>query len=176
MMMRRPVLILLLFILFILEGTVVPWLIPDAWQTRIVPNLVYIVILFVSIYNHRHTALVLGIVFGLLHDVVFYGQIMGTYSFAMGLSAYLMGFIFQTPRAPMPIMMTVIILGSLLLDSTLYGIYTLFQMGHSSYDWALVHHILPDVFVHFVFGLIIYVPLRSQLEKISKLNQKEKAA
>ncbi|AOZ91908.1 rod shape-determining protein MreD [Paenibacillus crassostreae] len=176
MIMRRPVLIMLLFLLFVLEGTIVPWITPDTWQSRIVPNLVYIVILFVSIYYHRHTALVLGIIFGMLHDIVFYGQIMGPYSFSMGFSAYCMGFIFQSPRAPMPIMMSVILLGSLLLDSVLFGIYTLFQMNHSTYDWALVHHILPNLFVHFVFGLVIYVPLRSQLEKVSKLSQKEKVA
>ncbi|MHA0857068.1 rod shape-determining protein MreD [Paenibacillus sp. CMAA1364] len=173
MMMRRSVLLLLLFVLFILEGTVVPWLIPGAWQSRIVPNLVYVVILFVSVYHHRHTALVLGIVFGMLHDIVFYGQIMGTYSFAMGFSAYFMGFVFQIPRASMPIMMTIILLGSLLLDSTLFGIYSLFQLNHTTYDWALIHHILPNVFIHFVFGLIIYVPLRSQLEQINKFSQKK---
>lgn len=176
MMTRRPILILLLFVLFILEGSVVPWLIPDSWQSRIVPNLVYIVILFVAVYNHRHSALVLGLSFGMLHDIVYYGQIMGTYSFAMGFSAYLMGFIFQAPRAPMPIMMTVIVLGSLVLDSTLYGIYTIFQLSHTTYDWVLVNHILPNLFLHFVFGLVIYVPLRSQLEKVNKRSSNEKTA
>lgn len=71
---RKLILILLLFLLFILEGTLVPWLIPTAWQTRIAPHLVYVVILYFSVYENRHTGLILGLVFGMLHDIVFMGR------------------------------------------------------------------------------------------------------
>lgn len=173
---RKQVLVLLLFLLFILERTIVPWLIPEALQLRITHNFVLIAILFVSVYYHRHTALVLGIVFGMLHDIVFYGEMMGTYSFAMGFTAYVIGFIFKGSRSPMPVMMTAIVLGSLLFDSTLFGIYKLFQLNHTSYNWAILHYMLPDVIIHFVFGLIIYVPLRKQLEQLTRYNKKEKAS
>ncbi|CAM3083969.1 rod shape-determining protein MreD [Paenibacillus sediminis] len=166
MAMRRNILVALLFILFIIEGTIIPWLVPDAWQTRIVPHLVYIVILFVAVYGHRHTALVLGLIFGMIHDVVFYGQIIGTYSFAMGLSSYLMGLIFQAPRAPLPVMMTVVLLGSLLFDGILHALYTLFHLTDESFDFAFVDHMLPNLVIHFVFALVIYVPLRRQLEML----------
>ncbi|GAB6991406.1 rod shape-determining protein MreD [Paenibacillus pini] len=175
-MVRKQVLILLLFLLFILEGALMPWLLPGSWQSTISPNLVFIVLLFVSVYHHRHTALILGIVFGLIHDVVYYGDMIGPYSFVMGFSAYIMGFIFQTPRAPMPLMMTVVILGSLLFDSMLFGIYRVFSLTQISYNWSLLHHILPDLIVHFVFGLLIYVPLRKELEQLSKRVKREKAA
>lgn len=61
MVTRKQVLFLLLFVLFIAEGTILPLLIPSGWQLRISANLVYIVILFIAVYHHRHTALVLGI-------------------------------------------------------------------------------------------------------------------
>lgn len=122
MNVRKQVLLLLLFLLFILEGTLIPWILPGSWQNILSPNLVFIVLLFVSIYHNRHTALVLGIIFGMLHDVVFYGDMIGTYSLVMGFSTYIMGFIFRVRRAPMPVMMTVVILGSLLFDSMLYAI------------------------------------------------------
>lgn len=176
MMVRKQVLVLLLFLLFILQGAIVPWLLPSSWQNVIMPNLVFIVLLFVSVYHHRHTALVLGIIFGLLHDVVYYGDMIGTYSLVMGFSTYIMGFIFRAPRAPMPLMMTVVILGSLLFDSMIFAIYRVFSLTQVSYDWNLLHHVLPDLVVHFVFGLIIYVPLRKQLEKIARREKKEKAA
>ncbi|WP_055105546.1 rod shape-determining protein MreD [Paenibacillus ihumii] len=165
---RKHVLILLLFVLFIVEGTVVPWLIPGAWQTRIVPHLSYIAILFITVYDNRHSGLVLGLLFGLLQDVVYYGSIIGAYSFAMGLSSYLLGLVFRSPRAPLPLMMIVVIIGSLLLDSILFGTYSLFELTHQPYTWALMNHIIPNVFVHFVFALAIYVPLRRQLELITK--------
>lgn len=46
MVTRKQVLFLLLFVLFIAEGTILPQIIPSAWQMRISANLVYVVILF----------------------------------------------------------------------------------------------------------------------------------
>ncbi|MCG7380105.1 MULTISPECIES: rod shape-determining protein MreD [Paenibacillus] len=176
MVTRKQVLILLLFVLFIAEGTILPLLIPEAWQMRISANLVYIVILFFAVYHHRHTALVLGILFGLLHDVVFYGEMIGPYGFSMGLSAYMIGLIFQAPRAPLPIMVTVVFLGSLLNDTVLFFLYKLFRLNHVTFDWALFEYMIPNLFIHFVFTLIIYVPLRKQLEQITKRQKKPQEA
>lgn len=176
MNMRRSVLVLLLFLLFIMEGTILPWLIPDVWQMRIIPNLVFVVILFVTIYHSRHTALILGLSFGILHDVVFYGRILGAHSFSMGLSAYLIGLLFQIPRAPLPLMMTVILLGSLLGDSMLFGIYSVFNLNQEPYSWAILNHMLPTMLFHFAFALLLYIPLRRQLELIKKETGKEEAS
>ncbi|MFD1178669.1 rod shape-determining protein MreD [Paenibacillus puldeungensis] len=173
---RKFILILLLFLLFILEGTIVPWLIPGSWQTRIVPHLVFIGILYFSIYDNRHTGLLLGLCFGLLHDVVFYGALIGAYSFAMGLTGYLMGLLSRNQRAPLPLMMIIVLIGSLLLDSILFGTYSLFELTHEPYTWALSNHIIPNVFVQFIFALIIYVPLRRQLEMLTKRRAPEENA
>lgn len=175
-MKRQHVLILLLFLLFILQGTIGFWLTPSSLQGEINPNFVFVAILFATMYHHRHTGLVLGLVFGMLHDVVFYGEMIGTYSFAMGVSAYVMGLIFKTPRAPLPVMMTVVILGSLLLDSMLFGIYKLFRINPDSYNWALLNNMLPNLLIHFAFALIIYVPLRKQFELLAKAPKRSKAS
>lgn len=176
MRVNKSVSILLLFLLFVLQGTVLPRLIPDAWQMRMIPNLVFIVILFVTVYHHRHTALILGLCFGMLHDIVFYGRILGAHSFAMGVSAYLIGLIFQIPRAPLPLMMTVILLGSLLSDTILFGIYSVFNLNQEPYSWALLEYMLPSMLFHFAIGLIVYVPLRRQLEKLKNTTRKEEQA
>jgi len=171
---RKSILILLLFVLFIVEGTIIPWLIPYSWQTRLFPHLVFVVIMYFSIFENRHTGLVLGIIFGLLHDIVFYGAIIGAYSFAMGFAGYLAGLPSRSRPMPLPMVLIVIILGSLLLDSTLFGIYSLFELTHQPYSWAFVNHIIPNLFVQFVFALVIYVPLRRQLEIITKRRSSEK--
>ncbi|MFE4714487.1 MULTISPECIES: rod shape-determining protein MreD [Paenibacillus] len=176
MRVNKSVGILLLFLLFILEGTVLPRLIPNAWQMRVIPNLVFIVILFVTVYHHRHTALILGLSFGMLHDIVFYGRILGAHSFAMGVSAYLIGLIFQTPRAPLPLMMTVVLLGSLLSDTILFGIYSVFNLNQEPYSWAILEYMLPSMLFHFAIGLLLYVPLRRQLEKLKNETRKEETA
>lgn len=100
----------------------------------------------------------------------------GPYGFSMGLSAYMMGLIFQAPRAPLPVMVSVVILGSLLNDTMLFFLYKLFQLNHVTFDWALIEYMIPNLFIHFVFALIIYVPLRKQLERIGKRRSKTEEA
>lgn len=173
---RKYILILFLFLLFIVEGSIVPWLIPESWLGRIVPHLAYVVILYISIYDNRHQGLVLGLCFGLLHDIVYYGALIGAYSFAMGLSCYLLGLIFRVRMAPLPLMMIVVMMGSLLLDSILFGTYRLFELTHQPYTWALMNHIIPNLFVQFIFALIIYVPLRRELEIITRRRSPEDKA
>ncbi|GGA36572.1 hypothetical protein GCM10010917_22210 [Paenibacillus physcomitrellae] len=174
---RNVILVLMLFLLFIVEGTILPWLIPPAWQTRIVPYLVYIVILFVSVYENRHKALLLGVVFGLLQDVVYYGAMIGQFSFAMGFSAYLIGLLFKGNRTPLPFMLFAVLMGSLLMDSLLFGTYKLFELNHQAYSWSLMNHMLPNMIFHFIFALVVYVPLRRFLEnKTSRQRSKEETA
>ncbi|MBO2943937.1 rod shape-determining protein MreD [Paenibacillus sp. F411] len=175
-MKRYQVLILLLFLLFIFQGTIGFWLTPPALQGIISPNLVFVAILFATIYHHRHTGLVLGLIFGIVHDIIYYGEMIGTYSFGMGVSAYIIGMIFNKPRSPLPVMLTAVILGSLLLDSMLFGIYKLFRINPDSYNWALLHQMLPDLLIHFAFALLIYVPVRKQLDLVAKAPRRSKAS
>jgi rod shape-determining protein MreD len=94
----------------------------------------------------------------------------------MGLTAYLLGLLFQVPRAPLPLMMTVVLLGSLLGDSMLFGIYSVFNLNQEPYSWAILNHMLPTMLFHFAIALILYIPLRRQLELIKKEKSTEEAA
>lgn len=168
MITRKYVLILLLFVLFIIEGAIIPWLVPSSWETRIVPHLVYTAILFFSVYENRHTGLILGLTFGLLHDIVYYGSMVGVYSFAMGISCYLLGLLSRTRQAPLPLLMIIVLAGSLLLETILYGTYKLFGLMHEPLSWAMLNHGIPNTLIQFLFALAIYIPLRRQLEIITK--------
>ncbi|MMZ65272.1 hypothetical protein D1872_276690 [compost metagenome] len=94
----------------------------------------------------------------------------------MGLSCYLMGLVFRVRQAPLPLMMIVVMLGSMLLDSILFGTYRLFELNHLPYSWALLNHIIPNLFVQFIFALIIYVPLRRELEITARRRSPEEKA
>lgn len=84
--------------------------------------------------------------------------------------------LFQIPRAPLPLMMTVVLLGSLLEDSILFGIYSVFNLNQEPYSWAILNHMLPTMLFHFAIGLLFYIPVRRQLELIKKETNKEEAA
>ncbi|MCQ4088171.1 rod shape-determining protein MreD [Saccharibacillus sp. JS10] len=163
---RKQILVLLLFVLFLIEGSVLPWFLPKAWIPHLMPNLVFVCVLFVAVYRHRYAGMVLGAVFGMLHDVVYYGAMLGPYSFTMGFTAYVLGLIFQLPKAPLPVMLTVVMLGSFILDNMLFGIYTVFNFNEQTYDWALIQYMIPDLLFRLTFALIIYVPIRRQFDKM----------
>ncbi|OWR30147.1 rod shape-determining protein MreD [Saccharibacillus sp. O23] len=170
---RKQVLVLLLFVLFLFEGSVLPWFMPEAWSEHLMPNLIFVCVLFVAVYRHRYAGMVLGAVFGMLHDVVYYGAMLGPYSFTMGFTAYVLGLIFQLPKAPLPVMLGVVMIGSFMLDSMLFGIYTVFDFNNQPYNWALIQYIIPDLLFRVVFALIVYVPIRRQFDKMPLRPKKE---
>ncbi|MNR33310.1 hypothetical protein D3C85_1509740 [compost metagenome] len=112
----------------------------------------------------------------MLHDVVFYGIMIGTYSFSMGLSGYLMGLLFRSRRASLLVMMIVVVIGSLLMDSMIFGIYTIFKINKLTYTYALRDYIVPNMIVQLIFALAIYVPLRRQIDKLVKRRPQEETA
>lgn len=168
--MKRWLLLGMLVGLFLLEGTVVKWIIPVVWQENIAvsTHFTLIVILFIALYVNRHVALTYGLGIGLLHDVVYYGPTMiGTYSFAMGVVGYLVGLV--APRARLNILysMIVITLGNFLFEAIIYGLYRLFQVTKDTTQWMFFHIMLPSVLINLLFALLIYVPLRKWLEELA---------
>ncbi|GGG20354.1 rod shape-determining protein MreD [Paenibacillus abyssi] len=156
--------IALMFLLFLIEGTIMPWLIPDEWTGRIIPQFIFVFVLYASFYAGRHTALLLGIGFGLLQDVVFYGHLIGVHSFAMGLCGYVIGLMFEHKRIPMLTALSLIGMACLLYDTVIYFIYRVFRMTNESYVWALMDHIMPSLFLQLAFSLVLYVPVRRWFE------------
>jgi rod shape-determining protein MreD len=166
--MRRTWITLILIGLFLLEGTVMPWLLPASWQSEalVAPRFVFVVILYVALYSSRPLALAYGLIFGLLHDFVYYGPMIGTYSFSMGLSAYLVGLAFHRGQIRLLSSLCYICIGNFLLECVLFGLYRLFELNSLTFRWALVHQILPGMLINLLFALAVYLPIRKLLEKM----------
>ncbi|MFC4776463.1 rod shape-determining protein MreD [Paenibacillus sp. GCM10023252] len=153
-------LVALMVVIFLFESAVMPWLIPVGMGSRIIPHFTFVFIILAALYNGRHAALVLGIAFGFLQDVVFYGHLLGPYAFAMGLIGYLTGLVMSRKRSTMLMAMTIVGLTSLMLDSLIYFINYVFRITSESYVWALLNHMIPSVFLQLAFALICYIPAR----------------
>jgi rod shape-determining protein MreD len=174
--MRHWMLILLLYVLFLMEGTVMKWVIPTVWQGNVAvsTHFTLIAILFIGLFVGRHQALVYGLGFGMLHDVVYYGPTMiGTYSFAMGLIGYLSGLVSLRSRAGMLYSMFVITLGNFMFEAIIYSLYRLFQITRDTPQWMFFHIMLPSVLINLLFALLVYVPLRRWLEDMASHAVKE---
>ncbi|UJF32001.1 rod shape-determining protein MreD [Paenibacillus hexagrammi] len=166
--MTRHLLWIILFALFVLQGSIVPLLIPSSWmdQVYVSPHLTLVFVIYIALFHHRHSALIYGLLFGLLQDFDYYTSMLGVYSFGMGLTAYLAGLVQR--RQPNLIFYNLLItgLGLCLFEAINYGINRLFKLIDVSFEFALTHYMLPSVLFNLLFALICYVPIRKLLESM----------
>ncbi|TDF97638.1 rod shape-determining protein MreD [Paenibacillus piri] len=166
--MKRNWLWLILTVLFILEGTLLQWIIPSVWQSKVyvAPHFILVIVLYIGLYVNRHTALVYGLIFGILQDIIYYSPMLGPISFAMGLSGYLAGLTNRRLYSNIVVSMLVIALGNLLFESIIFGLYRLFQITHLDLQWVFFHQMLPSMLINLLFALVVYVPVRRLFESI----------
>ncbi|WP_308634760.1 rod shape-determining protein MreD [Paenibacillus silvisoli] len=162
MSMQRIVGVMLLF--FLAEGTLYYWLLPDSMVGRIVPHFTLAFVLFAALYRGRHTALILGMAFGMLQDLAFYGRIIGVHSFTMGLVGYMTGFLLERRRSTLMMALFMICVSTLVYDTIVYFIYRVFRLTDQTFEWAVSNHIVPSVFLQILFSLAVYVPARRWFE------------
>ncbi|WP_240414374.1 rod shape-determining protein MreD [Paenibacillus periandrae] len=159
---------LILLALFILEGTILQWIIPSVWQSKIyvAPHFIVVIVIYIGLYVNRHTALVYGLIFGLLQDFIYYSPMLGPISFAMGLTGYLAGLMHRRLHSNIIVSMLVMALGNLFFDSIIYGLYRLFQINHLDLQWVFFHQMLPTMLINLLFALMVYVPVRKLFESM----------
>lgn len=162
MSMQRIVGVMLLF--FLVEGTLFYWLVPSSMVDRIIPHFTLAFVLYASLYRGRHSALILGMAFGLLQDLAFYGRIIGVHSFTMGLVGYMTGLLMERRKSTLLMALTMIGISTLVCDTIVYFIYRVFRLTDQTFEWALYQHMIPSLFLQLLFSLAIYVPARRWFE------------
>ncbi|CAM4129384.1 rod shape-determining protein MreD [Paenibacillus alkaliterrae] len=162
--------IMLILLLFILEGAVMPWIIPEGLGSRIIPHFVFVSVIFSALYSGRHQALLLGVSFGFLQDIIYFGHLLGAHAFIMGLIGYFTGVLLERRRATVMMALSIIGFACILYDSVIFFIYKVFRITSETYAWALLNHILPSLFLQLAFALACYVPARRLFEAQTKAN------
>lgn len=162
-MIRTLLLPLLIFLLFIFEGTVIPVFPPVGYgfEFLIVPRFAFLVVIFVAIFLGRTTGTVYGLVLGLFQDVI-YTHILGIYIFSMGLIAYLLGFSFRIFQRNLFLLIVTAIFGTILLDYLVYGIHTAVGITDLANERFLRERLFPSLLVNSLF-LIIFSPFLRKL-------------
>ncbi|WP_424768136.1 rod shape-determining protein MreD [Paenibacillus sp. sgz302251] len=162
--------ILLMLLLFVIEGAVMPWIIPAGFGSRIIPHFIFVAVIFAALYSGRHRALLLGVSFGFLQDVVYFGHLMGANAFVMGLIGYFTGMLLERRRATLMMAISIIGFACIVYDTAIFFIYKVFRITSETYAWALLNHILPSLFLQLAFALVCYVPARRLFEGQSLVN------
>lgn len=173
--MARHLIWIILLGLLLLQGTVIPWALPAAWQggARVDPHLMLTFVLFLGLHVGRHSALAYGIGFGLLHDFLFYGNMIGVYSFGIGLTGYLAGLMQRFARPSLLFNLIVVGLGQFLFDVINFALNRLFKTTTMPFEYTLTHQMLPSLLFNVAFALLIYVPVRKFLERVAAAGKPE---
>lgn len=166
MSMNRIVVIMLL--VFVVEGAIMPWVIPDGYGGRVIPHFNFVIVIYSALYGNRHQSLLLGAGFGLLQDIVYYGHLIGGHLFIMGLIGYYTGVLLERKRVTVLMAITVIGFACILYDTSLFFIYKVFRITDAHYAWALLNHILPSLFLQLAFALVFYNSIRRMFESRMK--------
>src|SRR5690606_14177616 len=123
---------------------------------------------FSALYGSRYQALALGMSFGLLQDIIYYGHVIGPHCFFMGLIGYLVGVVLERKKTTLLLAISVVGFACLAYDSALYFVYSIFRITNGSYAWALNQYILPCLLFQLAFTLALYVPIRNMFEKLMR--------
>ncbi|WP_027414892.1 rod shape-determining protein MreD [Aneurinibacillus terranovensis] len=171
--MRLGIISAVIFLFFLIEGTVVQVIGAAAWGLSwiITPRFVLVGIVFIGLYLGRRKALVYGLLFGLLYDVV-YTDVIGVYAFTMGLTGYLAGLCARYFHQSLLLVTTTILLATFMNEWIVYGLYHLFHMAEVSLNTLLLQEMVPTVLFNTLFALLIFRPMSRMLTAAeSKKNQ-----
>ncbi|MFD2618168.1 rod shape-determining protein MreD [Terrilactibacillus laevilacticus] len=167
--MKHLKLFLVLFLLLIIEGSVMPVFLPDfQWKPiQMVPVFVFIFILFISFFLSRNLSLLYAIVFGFLTDMV-YTSILGVYAFCMGLTAYLFSYLARLFHLNLFIILILTLLGISVFQFEVYMIYSLIGVTNQSFTDFLKWRLPATLLLNGVFIILFYYPFQRLLLKIDK--------
>jgi rod shape-determining protein MreD len=174
-MMNNKVIGLLIFIVFILEGTWIHWLVPMDWYNGLLvaPHLVLVLVLFLSIIRNRHLGLFFGLLFGLMHDIVYASPMIGPHSFSMGLTAYAAGVIAKRMKITMVSALFITSFFIILYDVVNYAVFRMFRIIHISFATTFSEFIVPTLLFNLLFAVVVYVPARKWMEKRQEHREEE---
>lgn len=165
--MKMNLTVLFGLFLLVLENGFVSWLVPGDWSGRLMPHLTFILTIQVACFAGRHRAFLFGLGFGLLGDVLYYGDLIGPYGFGIGLIGYAAGLVHERINPTLASVLGLTALGSAMLGTIVYLIYRLFRLTQWSYSFAFYWYIAPNVLLETLIALALYVPVRKWLLKPS---------
>ena len=156
----------ILFLLFILEGTVFQFLSVDYFYSlvTIVPHFVLVMIIFISIFQDKRRGLIIGLLFGLLYDVV-YGKMIGVNLMGMALIGYFSGWMIQYFQRSLPLYVLIETIGILAFEVYYFGTLRLFHLIDLSFEWAFIQVMLPTVILNGIFAILLFKPLQFLVEE-----------
>lgn len=175
--MKNWMIVPLLMLCFLLEGALLPWLLPfpQAGGLFAAPRLVLVTILFVSVLRNRHLGLVLGMVFGFMQDIVYDSPMLGAHGFSMAAAAYAAGAIRYRSKSGITFFFVIMIYGLAFYELSVYALYRLFLVMDLTLGEFLARQFAPTLLLALLMAILLYVPARKWLPQLPDKRDEETA-
>lgn len=166
-MMQRLLFILFLLFLFMLEGTVMQWLVPDVWGANwtVVPAFSLVMVVLISFYFPGHQGIAYGSVLGLMHDLTF-GHVIGAYLFSFTLAAYFTEQMAKQYRRHSVLVVVATLVALTMHLFVIYGLYSLFDITQMGWNWMVYRLLVPSLLFNVLFTIVLLRPLKRWLAKM----------
>lgn len=169
----RSLLAACLFVFFLVETAIVPWILPHGWLDFISLRFVLVGVFLIGLFLNRYFALVLGLIFGFIIDMTQFVYMFGLYTSLFGLAGYLIGLSARRYALHFTPTIVAVASGLFLFETTLYLIYTFYDRIEISYFYALIRNILPSIIVNTAFAALIYRPAERLLLEMQTFEKVE---
>lgn len=121
------------------------------------PQLVVVTLMLIALYRGPKLALGLGLLVGLVEDVV-YGTFIGINTFAMGVIGYFSGVAFRMfLRRYLAVVVLLVVVFTAAYNFVSFGISMLFSQATVNF-WAVVVYAIRMMILNGVLTLLLYVP------------------
>lgn len=158
---------LTIFILFIIEGTVLQVFSPDVWGISVlmIPRFVVVMLIFGALFLGRFHGLFLGLFFGLLYDVV-YGSVIGIYGFSMALVGYFCGLTFRIFQQNIFLILLTVFIALTLHECLVYAVLSLIKFVHMDLHHFFFQRVIPTLVLNMIFAILVSYPARIILRQL----------
>ncbi|WP_017726792.1 rod shape-determining protein MreD [Halalkalibacterium ligniniphilum] len=168
--MSRFILPLILFGLLVLEGTLIQLFIPERFQADfiMVPRFIAVMLVFIGIFLGKSSALLYGIGFGLLYDVV-YTNILGVYAFGFGLLGYSFALTYKWLQYSNVTQAGLAIFAVALLEYYQYGLFLIIGITEMEGMRFFQERLLPTLALNGAFAILTVYPMRRLLQYVKRM-------
>lgn len=173
-MMKRFLLVVLVFLAFLLESTFVELIPPERFEIDrvFVPRFMIVLIMLISLFYNRNKAILYALIFGLLYDVV-YTDIIGVYMFSFPLVVYVISLSMKVLHANLLVVFFIVAFGLSLLEGLIFGILYIANIAQMDWNQFVYDRLFPTLVLNGVFLIMIYYPMKNYLLRLEKLTNKE---
>lgn len=172
--MKRALLPALLFLVFLFESIfigVFPSNGPELHRVFI-PHFILISLLLIMMYYDFAQALIFGIVFGLLVDIIYTG-LLGVYLFTFPLTVYIIWLCMKPLYNNVLIVFVMGVLGTAIIEVLVFLIHLIIGMTEMTWATYFLNRLFPTLVLNGVFLVIIFYPFRRLLAKLYVLKGNE---